>query len=205
MKKIVFATIPMQRIKPAVYKSAENKAIEYGKPVRFPINALLAKTMKKGEQIKVVQILTDGIFTNENAEEQKRELDEINSGIGAELTYVKVIEAYEETSPVLQSRFRQLISVLDNDCEIYADITYGPKTLTPIIFYALGFAEHFFNADIKNIVYGKILFNENKQAETGTAELFDVSSLFYLNSLTSVMSAKDGKSALKILDDFFAL
>lgn len=205
MKKIVFATIPMQSIKPAVYKSAENKAIEYDKPVKFPVNALLAKTMKRGEQIKVVQILTDGIFTNENAEEQKRELDEINSGIGAEINYVEVRETFKETSPVLQSRFRQLISVLEDGCEIYADMTYGPKTLTPIIFYALGFAEHFFNADIKNIVYGKILFNKDKQAEIETAELFDVSSLFYLNSLTSVMSAKDGKTALKILDDFFAL
>lgn len=205
MKKIVFASIPMQSVEPVVYKSKENKAIEYDKPVRFPINALLAKTMNKGEKIKVVRILTDGKFTKENADYQKKELDEINNKIDAEITYLEVSENFKETSNVLQSRFKQLVNVLEDDCKIYADMTYGPKTLTPVLFYVLGFAEHFFNADIKNIVYGKIIFNENKKVQEDTAELFDVTSLFYLNSLTSVMKAPNGKAALKILDDFFAL
>lgn len=205
MKKIVFSTIPMQDVKPAIYKSEENKAIEYDTPVRFPINALLAKTMKKDDEVKVIRIMTEGESTDENVRLQKEELEKINSGIGAKISYLEARETFKETSLVLQSRFKQLVNVLENDCAIYADMTYGPKTLTPILFYVLGFAEKFFNADVKNIVYGKIVFNKDKKAIENTAELFDVTSLFYLNSLTSVMNAPDGKTALKIINDFFEL
>lgn len=203
--KIAISTIPMQTINPQIYKSEENKAIEYCESVRFPINALLANVLKKDEEVKVVRIVTDGKFSAQNVDLQKEELDKINGSIGAKIIYTEVSEAFNEISSVIQARFRGLIGEIENNCEIYADMTYGPKTLTPIIFYALGFAEKFFNADIKNIVYGKVVFDNNKIAKTGTAELFDLTSLYYLNSLTSVMNAPDGKTALERLDKFFEL
>lgn len=203
--KIAISTIPMQTINPQIYKSEENKAIEYCESVRFPINALLANVLKKDEEVKVVRIVTDGKFSAQNVDLQKEELDKINGSIGAKIIYTEVSEAFNEISSVIQARFRGLIGEFENNCEIYADMTYGPKTLTPIIFYALGFAEKFFNADIKNIVYGKVVFDNNKIAKTGTAELFDLTSLYYLNSLTSVMNAPDGKTALERLDKFFEL
>ena len=59
MKKIVFATIPMQKIDAQHYVCSENKAIEYDGETRFPINAVLAKTLNKGDDVKVVRI--DGL------------------------------------------------------------------------------------------------------------------------------------------------
>ena len=64
----------------------------------------------------------------------------------------------------------------------------------------MGFAEKFFDADVKNIVYGKFRFDDNN-----SAEIYDVTALYYLNSLTNVMSAPDGKTALARLDKFFEL
>lgn len=206
MKKIVFATIPMQEIKEGiVYKSVENKAIEYENPVLFTVDSLLAKTLRSGDKVKVVRIVTDGKFSDDNLRLQKNELDKINSEIGADISYVEVREAFSESNQVLHSRFRQLVNSLENGCEIYADMTFGPKTLTPILFYVLGFAEKFFDADIKNIVYGKVDFDKSKHPIPDTAEIFDVTSLFYLNSMASVMKAPDGDAALKMLDSFFEL
>ena len=118
---------------------------------------------------------------------------------------MEVRETFKETSDIVQSRFRQIVGTLENECEIYADITYKTKTLTPVIFYALGFAEKFFDADIKNIVYGKAVFDKEKKAIPGASEIFDVTALYYLNSLTNIMSAPDGKTALERLDKFFEL
>ena len=189
--KVVFSTIPMQKVGPVFYKSEENKAIEYEGEVRFPINGLLAKTLKKDDEVKVVRIVTEGEFSEDNVKHQQEELDKINESIGAKISYMEVRETFKETSDIVQSRFRQIVGTLENECEIYADITYGPKTLTPVIFYALGFAEKFFDADIKNIVYGKAVFDKEKKVIPGASELFDVTALFYLNSLTNVMSAPD--------------
>lgn len=205
MEKIVFVTIPMQEVKPQHYVSEENKAIEYEGEVRFPIDAVLAKTLKKGETVKVVRIVTEGKFSNANIDLHRKELDEINKGIGAQLKYMEVNAPFKETSDIVESRFRQIIGTFEENCSIFADMTYGPKTLTPVLFFALGFAERFFNAEISHIVYGKVVHNENKQVECGSAELYDVTSLFYLNSLTSVMEAPDGKTALARLDKFFEL
>lgn len=203
--KVVFSTIPMQEVGPVFYKSEENKAIEYEGEVRFPINGLLAKTLKKDDEVKIVRIVTEGKFSEDNVKHQQEELDKINESIGAKISYMEVRETFKETSDIVQSRFRQIVGTLENECEIYADMTYGPKTLTPVIFYALGFAEKFFDADIKNIVYGKAVFDEDKKVIPGASELFDVTALYYLNSLTNVMSAPDGKTALERLDKFFEL
>lgn len=202
--KIVFSTIPMQVVDPVFYKSTENKAIEYEGEVRFPINGLLAKTLKKDDEVKVVRIVTEGEFSEDNIRLQQEELDKINELIGAKISYTEVRETFKETSDIVQSRFRQIVGALENGCEIYADMTYGPKTLTPVLFYALGFAEKFFDADIKNIVYGKAVFDKGIVVPDKT-ELFDVTSLYYLNSLTNVMNAPDGKTALERLDKFFEL
>lgn len=203
--KIYFSTIPMQKVNPLVYRSVENKAIEYNEPVRFPGNALMAKALRKGDKVKVVRIITEGKFSDENVGLQKEELDRINSTIGAEIEYVDVCESFKEDSEIIRSRFRQLIGTLEEECQVYADMTYGPKTLTPVLFYALGFAERFFDADIRNIIYGKATFGADKMPIPEETEIFDVTSLYYLNSLTNVMDAPDGKTALERLDRFFEL
>jgi hypothetical protein len=207
--KVVLSTIPLQVVNPVFYKSTENKAIEYKGEVRFPINGLLAKTLKKDDEVKVVRIVTEKEVSEDISEEilkyQQEELDKINESIGAKISYEEVRETFKETSDIVQSRFRQIVGALENGCEIYADITYGPKTLTPVLFYALGFAEKFFDADIKNIVYGKAVFGKDKQPIPDASELFDVTPLYYLNSLTNVMTAPDGKTALERLDKFFEL
>lgn len=205
MKKIVFATIPMQKIDAQHYVCSENKAIEYDGETRFPINAVLAKTLNKGDDVKVVRIVTEGEYTEDNVKLQQNELDEINSKVGANIEYVEVTAPFKETSDVVESRFRQIVGTLESGCTVLADMTYGPKTLTPVLFFALNFAEKFFDADISHIVYGKIIFGEDRTANKNTAELYDVTPLYYLNSLTSVMSAPDGKTALERLDKFFAL
>ena len=203
MKKVVFATIAMQmkKFESKHYVCTENPAIEYDGVVRYPINGVLAKTLKKDDDVKVVRIITECEQASVNADFQKNELDAINTRIGAKIEYVDVTAPFKETSDIVESRFKQIIHTFEEGCTILADMTYGPKTLTPVIFFALGFAEKFFDAEISHIVYGKTSFDSAKTPD----ELYDVTPLFYLNSLTSVMNAPDGKTALERLDKFFAL
>ncbi len=205
MKKIALATISMQEITPQHYVSEENKAIEYEGAVRCPIDGVLATTLRKGDDVKVVRIVTESEFSSENLRLQKEELDTINSSIGANIEYTEVTSPFKETNAVVESRFRQLAGTFEENCTILADMTYGSKPLIPVLFFALGFAERFFDADISHIVYGKVIHSRDKKTLPGSAELYDVTSLYYLNSLTSVMSAPDGKTALERLDKFFAM
>ena len=91
MKAVIITTPMMQseKVQAIQYPVDGNKAIEYEKPVRCPINGILAKTLKKGEQVKVIHIMTTG--ENSECEQNKKafieELENINREIGAELSY----------------------------------------------------------------------------------------------------------------------
>ncbi len=220
MKKIVFATIPMQKQEGEgwdpegfVYKCNDNKNIEYDKKVRFAINGFLAKTLSEDDDVKIVQIVvhddTHPKFTDTselNARIQKAELEKLNENIGAKkINFKKIVTDFEESGRTIEKRFQELIGELEEDCEVFLDMTFGPKTLVPVFFYVCSFAEKFFDADIKNILYNKINFDDNHHPLADSCEIYDVTSLFYLNSLTSVMEAPDGKTALERLNKFLSL
>ena len=61
--KIVIITAPMMqpdRLKAKQYPVDGNKSIEYEKEVRCPINGILAKTLKKDDDVKIIYIMTTG-------------------------------------------------------------------------------------------------------------------------------------------------
>ncbi len=213
MKKIVFVTIPIQPIEGEgwdpegyIYTFNENKKCEYNNKVHFAVNGFLAKTLNKDDDVTIIQILVNSSKSKavRNAEIQQTELDKLNKDIEAVIHYQSITTEFNDTGKTIEKRFRELIGVLKEDSQIITDMTYGTKTLIPVLFYVLGFAEKFFNADIKNILYDKIEFDHGYPVP-GTCELYDVTSLYYLNSLTSIMKAPDGKTALERLDKFFAL
>jgi len=203
--KLVFTTIPMKQDTMSLcYPVEGNKTIEYERRVIFPINGVLAQTLRKDEQVKVIRLMNVSGASGENARKMEAELKNINKDIEAFISFEDVVEAFVEDKKTLESRFRQLITLLEPNADIIADVTYGQKTLPMVLFSVLTFAEKFFNADIKNIVYGKVEF-ENGKPISGTQMLYDITPLYYLNSLVTAMEAPDGKSAVKIINRFFNL
>jgi hypothetical protein len=186
------------------YPADGNKRIEYDQNVMFPINGVLARTLRKNEQVKVIRLMNSSGMSSENAQKMEAELQTINKNIEAFISFEDAIEDFIEDKKTLESRFRQLITFLEPDTDIIADITYGQKTLPLVLFSVLAFAEKFFNADIRHIVYGKVEF-ENGKPKAGTQMLYDITPQYYLHSLVSAMEAPDGKSAVKIINNFFNL
>lgn len=203
--KIVFITIPMkEQVEKLQYPVEGYKALEYEEQVLFPVNAVLAKTMRKGEKVKVVRLMNETGASRKNAQAFQAELESINQTIGAELSFFDVLEPFEERKETHERRFRKLLDYLEVEAEIIADITFGQKTLPLVLFCVLHFAEKFFNAEIKHIVYGKAEFEKGK-IKQGSQCIFDLTPLYYLNTLTSAMEAPDGTAAIKTIDTFFAL
>ena len=64
-----------------------------------------------------------------------------------------------------------------------------------VLICVLSFAEKFLNCDVKSVVYGKVNFTGEN---ISNPELYDVTSLYYLNNLTSSMVAKDSKKPEKL-------
>lgn len=201
MKKIVFCNIMMKgRLNAFCYNVRGNSTIEYDGEVIFPINGVLARTLNKDDDVKVVLLKKEDIEGNSerNTGEYKNELDKINLNIGAKIEYKILSAPHDESREIQEKLFKEILGEFEEGAAVYADITYGTKSLPIIVFSALNFAERFFKADIKNIVYGKVDFDrDNKPCNP---ELFDMSALFFLNSIVNTIECADGNSAIKILD-----
>jgi len=197
MKKIIFINVPKTSNPnpPIKYKITGNKDIEYSQEVIIPIDSILAKTLKKEDDVKV-------IYIKEKQDEQKdkhyekdlqEELSNINKNIGAKIEYKVICKAYEETQESHGELLETLIDELEEKAEVSADVTYGAKPLPFIIFNVLTFAAKICNADIVSVIYGKVDFVEQqdgtKKKENPT--IFDLSRLYYLNTVSSTIKSKD--------------
>jgi len=207
--KVVIITVPMKpphEVKAMTYPVDGNKSIEYEKPVCCPINGVLAKTLKNGEQVKIIYILTAG--KNSESEQNKaiftEEIENINKEIGAVLSYDSVEMEFLATKQTYNKLITDLMEKIPENAEIYTDITYGFKPETLSLFCALRFAEEFRGAIVQYVVYGKVEFNKTTR-ELEHPMLFDITSLYYLFKLMGTMGAANSENASKILKDFFAM
>ncbi|MDR2796714.1 MAG: TM1812 family CRISPR-associated protein [Treponema sp.] len=205
--KLVICGSPLQPVNPLRYPVEGNRTIEYEGEVRFPVNAVLAKTMKRGEPVKVILIVTKGGTSDseENTGVFQSELNRINEKTGAILHCDTLELPFEPTKNTFDLFLSDLIKKIPNNADIIVDITYGMKPTVLPLFCALNFAEKFCNASIQNIIYGKAEKNKQTGKMTENPKIFDVTHLFYLNKLIGTMECPDAETAKKILGDFFAL
>lgn len=76
-----------QEIVPLHYPVDGNKTIEYKYEVMFPINGVLARTLQKNEQVKIIRLMNNSAMSRENAKTMEAELRSINENIGAFLFF----------------------------------------------------------------------------------------------------------------------
>ena len=212
MKKIIFVDIPMRELNDnskQCYANSGNTKCRYNEKVHFPINAILADKLKQEDDVKVVllTITTQNDCSTENVRKFQEELTKINNKINAKISYKIIDSVFEESKNVHEKRVRDMISVLENDAEIYVDITFEQKPIPMLLMCVLTFAEKFFNADIKKVVYGKVEFIKHADGKTypENPELYDVTLLYYLNNLVGTMEVSSSSEAQKTLDAFFTI
>jgi hypothetical protein len=205
MKLVITPILISTTGEPRVYPVEGNKLIEYDKPVSFAVNGILAKTLQKGEQAKVLAVVTRKKDGTEDANLKRftDELDAINKDIGARIQVESIKIPFEWTSDSFERVFRELVGRMECNAEVLADITYGSKPLALIIFAALQFAEKFYDARISHLVYSKVEFGQGNQIIPGSAMIYDMTPLYHLCGITAVMEADSPAQALHVLDRLY--
>lgn len=201
MKKTVFVTLKMaDDMKKRHFPVDGNSFIEYPGEAYYAINAVLAQTMKREDEIKVVLLPTNG---GENAGSKNVQLfmDELNelNTVGASITYEVIPSDFVETKEKFAGLYKKLIKSLEEEVELWADITFGPKSLPLTIFAVLQFGEKFFDCDIGNIIYSKIEHKSGKPVE-GTQRICDYTPLYMINSFTNTIDCNSGKTAVAAVE-----
>lgn len=208
MKKIVFVSLMMaDKMEKRHYPVDGNKFIEYSGKVYYAINAILAQTLKSDDEVKILLLETKaGEQAGEkNAKFFEDELNEINkeNNIGAKITYERISSDFIVSKDKYNSLFMKLIKNFEGEEKLYADITFGPKSLPLVIFSALQFGEKFYECSIGNIIYLKTEFEKGNEIKADSQLICDYTPLYQLNSFITTMQSSSGDKAKKAFEILF--
>lgn len=197
--KTYYLTIPQQKVpdglKLTSYQNpGDSPILNYG-ATRFPIVAVIANTVEKGEKIRIFGIKPQNPNTDFWLGKLTEELDNLKAEKQFEYE-LKLIETpdSELVGDHLQL-FGKLTDTAKNRVRIYADVTFGSKPIPMIMLMFTNFAYRYKeNVDVEAIVYGS--FNH----DTNISALYDVTALFYMNSTVNQLgSVSDPKKVLNLL------
>lgn len=205
MKRLIICSIPMKKeVERTVYASDDLSLPVSDKPYMYPVNSFLSQKAEGSDEYKVLLLAkNDGNpYYEKNAEDFKKELGDVFASVGAKAEFVMIDTAFSKEKEIPEQLMGRIVDEIEVGDHIMADITYGPKELPIVIFSALGFAEKFLECDIDNIVYGKADFEEGKVVRT---EIWDMSPLYYLSSVTNTIQCDDPEKARKMLKSLLSL
>lgn len=190
---------------PSVYRNANRRLDVSDREVRYPVNALLENNLKAEDSVTVLLLVKRANYgdSEKNTQLFIEELDSINESIGAKIKYKIIETAFEQDRAVYEELLGKVVDEIKDGESITADITYGPKDVPIIVFYALSFAEKFLDCNISNIVYGLSDFDENNNPIN--TRFCDMLPLFAIGSVTNMAYEDNTERARELLNGLIAL
>lgn len=200
MRKVFLSTIPLQSVKQYKYASASYPNCS---STAFPIVAAIEQQLQEGDKAVVISIVTHSEGTHNKAvsnySDFKAQVNCIVKEKGVSLQHIEISVEDKSYSASHLELFNKIFNELQDEDEIYADITYGFKSNPVVIFAALNQAYQFKeDIDIKEIIYGN-LFNGTS---TPVPEIVEITSLFYMNSLAGSMGTLNNDTRKKLYIKF---
>ena len=204
MDKVIFVTLMMADKMEKRHFPVENDSLtEYSGETYYAINSVLSNSIEKGDSIKVVLL-----ETNAGAQAGKKNaqlfIDELNSfnTAGANISYEIITSEFINDKAKYKELYKKLVSNFTEGAELYADITFGIKTLPILILNAMQFGEKFFDCTIGNVIYLKTEFKDGVIVD-GSQCIFDLTPLYMLSTFTNNIECSSGERAIAALDALF--
>ena len=204
MDKVIFVTLMMADKMEKRHFPVENDSLtEYPGETYYAINSVLSNSIEKGDNIKVVLL-----ETNAGAQAGKKNaqlfIDELNSfnTAGANISYEIITSEFINDKAKYKELYKKLVNNFTEGAELYADITFGIKTLPILILNAMQFGEKFFDCTIGNVIYLKTEFKDGVIVD-GSQCVFDLTPLYMLSTFTNNIECSSGERAIAALDALF--
>ena len=176
---------PAPSLKLIQYRNpGQSPVLEYGE-THFPIIPLIANTAKPGETVKIIAVKPAYATTDHCLTVFQEELKAVSDRIGFRYETEIFDTPQSEMIGNHLDLFSRLVDSTENGDRIYADITFGTKPIPMIMLMFMNFAYKCRkDAEIENIVYGAMNHEEK------TASLYDVTALFFMNSVVNQFDAE---------------
>ena len=206
MRKVFISAIKIK--KEATVPAFRSRDFDLGDKKFFaPVSYLLDANLEDGDGVLVLTGITDNADPRENYEKKlKPELERILEAHHAKYELREVTEPDPEKDRELMDSltfsrfFKEVADRLQDGDRIYADMTFGMKCYTLGMFIAMAYAAKAgVDVDVERMIYSEY-YRGNGEVEPAS-DIIDITSLFYINTMTS--NAAPGQK--KSMDNFLKL
>lgn len=207
MKKIFIGSTKLAKGMEEIQYHVATKRLKETVPFYYGFSTVIANNIEKEDRAKLVilELQRKSGAIKENTDYYLADIEKISAQSGVNIEHVVIPVPFNESKVTFQNAFAALIQELEDNAEIYVDITFGAKTTSLLLLSFLQFAETQFNCSVKMIDYVQRDFDETEKPIIGSECIYDVTSLYYLNALMNNMNCKSGEEAVKTVKQFFEM
>lgn len=220
MKKFITTISPMQeRLTNGIYSAGNNAKLSCDIETCFPVLPLVKGYSDEGEKVEIIAIYTDddkcvardqngNIRKDENGDDYniskvnyrkfKKQAADFLNGINYKINLITI--NYDESVEAHLNTFTKIIEQINEGDILFADITFGTKPIPIIEIMALNYALR-----VKKDVIVECLSYGAKDFNTGGLEIYDVTSLLYMDEIINNMAKMKVENPLEMIKDIIKL
>lgn len=192
MKKLI-SVAALQRLDDdgLFYQHVGASDLDYPAPNSYPVLAQLNAYAEAGDNLQLLVLVTEEDDVSwQNFELMKEKARALCAEKGASCEARAIFVPNSDAPQDQLMNFEKLINCLDENDELYSDITYGTKTNAIVQLLVLNFGQRIKSCRIKSVVYG------NKDFKKQTKRIYDITSLILMDQLVNELSRLGGSDPL---------
>ena len=203
MKKFITCMTLQKKLSAYRYEAKGNDALEYENETSFPIMTAIHGYVEENEQYKVIVIMQDTDDCKANLEALKNELKALSESTGKPYPQEIVVVSAGQSQSVSSNidLFQNLIEYVEDEDELFADITFGTKTMSMSLLTAIRYANRLLKrVSVKCIVYGEIDRSVSEDPKEWKAYVYDETAMLSLDEITSTLARQGVRNPKELIN-----
>lgn len=204
MRKVFVSSILLGKVNPTTYISDD---LELGSAhYDFPLSYMIDSEVNENDNVEIITVVERSNQGYQQAAENyelfKKEVNGILQGRNTVVNFTEITTSKEFESNTFNRFFKEIAKEIHDDDKIYMDITFGLKPYTMSMFIAIAYAAKVYSGvSVETVLYSQKYTGTSDSSSVNTAKLYDITALFYINSLAG-KAAPDQKQGLDELLNF---
>ncbi len=203
MRKVFVSSVIINKVDPDNPTKHASRDMDLGdKQYLFPISFILDQNISSEDEVLIITGKDSSPEQEKNYKYLKAEMEEILAAHNISndkyaFHVVDELSRNEEDRDMMDvlsftSFMKEVADYIQDDDEIYADMTYGLKSYTLAMFVAFNYVVRACNnVQVKQMIYTQ--FYSGGKGNPGVADIIDITSLFRINNI--VNNAQPGQKA----------
>ena len=214
MRKVFLSTMLLNELRPEdpTYYTSDDFILSENR-YDFPLTYVIDNKVEPNDEVVIITaVQQDSNDKVNNApinyKKYKQEVEKILEERNVNFKFEEIPLTEEFNSLTFNKFFKQVSQLIDDNDQLFVDVTFGMKPYCISMFVAVAYAEKAAeNVDVDTIIYAQKYSGfrraktaEEKAKDPSKSRIYDITGLFYLNAIASNVKSGQKNKIDKALD-----